>query len=105
MITKLLSYTKAFIQAYLHCLASSTSALILKRMVGKLKVIEKHISRFIPSDYWFLAGIIMIVPYTFIGATMVFFGYGWWAVLPFVMAVVCFYHAWAKFPELGGTDA
>jgi len=50
------------------------------------------------KDYWFCAGIIMFVPYIIIGSTFIYIGYGWWAALPFILAIVCFYYSWVKAP-------
>jgi len=51
------------------------------------------------KNYLFYAGLIMFVPYVMIGSTFLYLGYGWWATLPFSLAIGCLYYLWAKAPS------
>jgi len=50
------------------------------------------------KDYLFYAGLIMFAPYVMIGSIFLLLGFGWWAALPFSLAIVCFYYSWVKAP-------
>jgi len=50
------------------------------------------------KDYLFFAGLIMFAPYVMIGSIFLLLGFGWWAALPFSLAIICFYYSWVKAP-------
>jgi len=51
------------------------------------------------KNYWLYACLLLFAPYVMIGITFILLDYGWWAALPFSLAIGCFYYSWVKAPS------
>jgi len=51
------------------------------------------------KNYLFYACLILFAPYVMIGSAFLYLGFGWWAALPFSLAIGCLYYLWVKAPS------